>query len=82
MAYYEVTSTSGAVIKRVVTETEAIRIADANPNSTIVVVAGSIPPGNTIEDARRVMEELKQDTPENRQRSEMFKKFFDEQLKK
>lgn len=75
--YYEVNSASGALIKRVVTETEAIRVADANPNSVIVPVAGTMPDKFTVEDARRVMEELRADTPENRRRDELFKQWAD-----
>lgn len=77
MSYYEVNSASGGLIKRVVTETEAIRVANDNPGSTIAPVAGTMPKEFTIEDARRVMNELKEDTPENRQRQELFKQWAD-----
>lgn len=77
MSYYEINSACGGLIKRVVTETEAIRIADEHPNSTIVAVEGTMPKEFTIEDARRVMNELKEDTPENRQRQELFKQWAD-----
>lgn len=77
MSYFEVNSACGGLIGRFVTEGEALICADQHANSIVEEVEGTMPEKFTIEDARRVMNELKEDTPENRQRQELFKEWAD-----
>lgn len=77
MTYYRVVTGDNAWIDRFETVEEARECSDQNPGSWVEEFPGEMPEKLTVERVREMVEELQQDTPENRARQALISDFLE-----